>query len=386
MNDPRRSPAIRTALTVPALLLVILVAALPVRASAQQPTCDGNFHIVHRLDIGEGAISDIDFSTPVDGWVVGQRNLDRHRSRPFVARFDTLSVERIAIPRFARRTRVTSIDALSPNDAWVVGTQLQRGTLPYDDAFAMHWDGSTWTRVQIPTPGRSSYLTAIKAIAPNDVWAVGTWERRGDDFEARTLVLHFDGVSWSRVSAPSPHLHVNVLFAIDGSSPTDVWASGYRGRGHALVLRWNGSEWQRVQLDRSIGDGIGYGLSAPAPGDVWVVGGDPLSSAATPFAVHWDGTQWQSPPVPDLGGEEIFVDVFAEQGEAWAVGARFLGDRFFVRAARWDGSAWSHVSVEGTGVEFMDGVTGDGLGNIWGVAFGVGTAGNPYSAIERACS
>ena len=365
------------------LLLVILIASLPVRVSAQQPTCDGNFHIVHRLEIGDGVLTDMDFSTPVDGWVVGERDLDRDRSRPFIARFDTLSVDRVAVPRFDRRPRLAAVDALTPNDVWVVGSQSRKVLV--DTAFAMHWDGSTWTKVPTPSPGRSSALTAVKAFAPDDVWAVGGWERRSDDFQFKTLVLHFDGTSWSRVPAPSPHSRVNLLFAVDGSSATDVWAGGYRGRGHALVLRWNGSEWQRVHLDRSIGDGIGYGLSAPAPGDVWVVGGDPLSSAATPLAVHWDGTQWQSPPVPDLGGEEIFVDVFADQGEAWAVGARFLHNRLFVRAARWDGSAWSNVSVEGSGVAFMDGVTGDGLGNIWGAAFGVGEAGNPYSAIERAC-
>ena len=383
MNLSRQSAAVPVALiAVPALLLVILVAALPVRASAQEQTCDGNFHIVHRLDINEGTLTDLDFSTPLDGWVVGEQISNRGKPRPFVARFDDSSTEGVVLPRFDPRPTPIAVDALSPIDVWVVGAQ--RGRSLFGDSFAMHWDGSTWTKVPTPTPGKSSALTAVKAFAPNDVWAVGGWERRGDGFRAATLVLHFDGVSWSRVPSPSPSPGANVLYAIDGSSPTDLWAGGYRGRGRSLVLHWTGSEWSRVQFDGSGGGGIVYGVSAPTATDVWIAGWDPSDSDKSAFAAHWDGAQWQSPPVPNVRGHELLLDVVAEQGQAWAVGARTRRAGLSARAARWDGSAWSNVSVEG-GTQFMYAVTGDGAGDIWATAEGWVDAGVTYSVIERAC-
>jgi hypothetical protein len=58
-----------------------------------------------------------------------------------------------------------------------------------------HWNGSAWNLVQPGVgTGLQVQLTAIVGTSPDDMWAVGN--RVG---EAATLVLHFNGVTWSQV-------------------------------------------------------------------------------------------------------------------------------------------------------------------------------------------
>ena len=59
-----------------------------------------------------------------------------------------------------------------------------------------------WTVV--PSPNKGSFpnsLSAITGIAPDDVWAVGTWFTEA--FDDRTLTLLWDGTSWQRVPSPN---------------------------------------------------------------------------------------------------------------------------------------------------------------------------------------
>lgn len=65
----------------------------------------------------------------------------------------------------------------------------------------------------------------MAALAPNNVWAVG-YEQRGPN--ARTLIEHWNGVSWSVTSSPNAHQNVdsNVLSAVAADTPNDVWAVG----------------------------------------------------------------------------------------------------------------------------------------------------------------
>ena len=45
----------------------------------------------------------------------------------------------------------------------------------------------------------------VAAIAPDDIWAVGTWFTKA--FDDRTLTLHWDGTAWRRCRARTPGRH-----------------------------------------------------------------------------------------------------------------------------------------------------------------------------------
>ena len=118
-----------------------------------------------------------------------------------------------------------AVTALNANDAWAVGSRA--GGLPEFQAsrvtLTVHWDGSSWTGVPSPNvSNRSHELIAVAAIASNDVWAVGCYRNIGELY--KTLVIHWDGVSWTIIPSFN-YPGENILYGVSGTSANDVWVS-----------------------------------------------------------------------------------------------------------------------------------------------------------------
>lgn len=362
--------------------VALVVALLPVSLASAQGSCDGNFHVVHEY-AGDGVFAtDIAFSSPEDGWIVGSEYVDGSvRLRPLVIRFNGEAYSRLDNLPAGGRLEILAVAPLSPTDVWLVG---RSGRYPSEETAVLHWDGATWKRVHAPTPGRSSGLSEVKAFAPDDIWAVGSWERRGAGTRYKTLLLHYDGTSWTRSPAPSPGRRLNDLFGIAGSSSTDIWAVGYAGVGpKPLALHWDGEGWTRVPGPPSRRS-ILYGVAAPDPNDVWVVGRRGFGS---PWAIayHYDGIQWTRHETPDHPGYETYLDVYTEGTQVWAAGFGFQNspDRSSAIVDRWDGSAWSELAVARPEEGDIEGITGDGAGAVWAVN-SLDPSG--YVLIQRACT
>jgi hypothetical protein len=108
------------------------------------------------------------------------------------------------------------VSGTSPSDVWAVGYRaMEDGEHVSFAPLIEHWDGRQWSLI-MNVPGQSLY--GVKAIAPNDAWAVGT-------DGARQIILHWDGSSWSQVPTPSPG--GGRLLEIDASGPADLWAAGW---------------------------------------------------------------------------------------------------------------------------------------------------------------
>ena len=66
---------------------------------------------------------------------------------------------------------VTDVAAISPGDAWAVGSTAQAGHgNTQDEPLVLHWNGARWRRVAVPGLG-GFYLTAVAASSASDVWA-----------------------------------------------------------------------------------------------------------------------------------------------------------------------------------------------------------------------
>src|SRR5256885_2131781 len=127
--------------------------------------------------------------------------------------------------------------------------------------------------VAAPVPaGRA--LHRVKVLAADDVWAVG-------DNANRTLVTHWNGTAWTTVPSPNPDPDQDLLAAVDGVAPNDLWAvgnlgsDGYGGGTVAgMVLRWDGAAWTRVPVPGDPGVSITQfrDVLALAANDVWIVG------------------------------------------------------------------------------------------------------------------
>jgi hypothetical protein len=171
------------------------------------------------------------------------------------------------------------------NDAWAVGFN---GSDNITTA-AMHWDGTTWKRVATPNVGEgTNKLNAVLALAPNDAWAVGFSTPVAPPKQAATLTLieHFDGTSWAVV--PSPNIgpnsanQSNRLLGLTGNSANDIWAFGSYfvadGSGHqmTLLLHWDGTSWTVASSPSPTKGGLPCDLLwtgvVSSPGDVWILG------------------------------------------------------------------------------------------------------------------
>ena len=77
-----------------------------------------------------------------------------------------------------------------------------------------------------PNVGKFPAFNGVVALAPDNVWAVGSSSDVSDG-PTLTLIEHYDGSEWSVV--PSPNVgpnsmfQSNRLFGITAVSPTDIW-------------------------------------------------------------------------------------------------------------------------------------------------------------------
>src|SRR5205085_975184 len=147
-----------------------------------------------------------------------------------------------------------------------------------------------------PTPNAGfprNTLTAVDAVSPSDVWAVGNYEAAGFN-HPRPLIERWDGSSWTRVSTPTGDGYSH-LYGVAAVSSNDVWAVGDNG-GDAISAHWNGSQWSSVATAGPASTTL-RSVSATPGGEVWAVG----DSAADSVTLRWNGSAWVDVPAPNPG-------------------------------------------------------------------------------------
>jgi hypothetical protein len=185
-----------------------------------------------------------------DVWAVGAaQDVPTSESRTLVFHWDGTGWSPVDSPNVQPDPGTGNVDdslqavaAVASDDAWAVGSFDEKG-LRLDSPtasrpLALHWDGSTWSVVELPDVGQGG-LNGIAALAADDVWAVGqTVVNAGGDFTVTPLLFHWDGSTWSQVAAPiGGEGSLSAVTAIPGGG---LWAVGSRGPGspaRALALR-----------------------------------------------------------------------------------------------------------------------------------------------------
>jgi len=212
--------------------------------------------------------------------------------------------------------RLLDVAAIAPDDVWMVGSWFR--FLPSDAVIwpgvAMHWNGSSVEIFEPPfiTPTASQQLNAVSAVATNDVWAVGS----GGGNES--YIFHFDGSAWSHVPGPAPGTS-HALAEVAALSANDVWAGGYYSDAegtHPLMLHWDGSNWTQV--------------SSPAGGsDFAVLATDDIFTVGTNGFAHWNGANWTAEPAPEVIPWGVVNDLEpVGPCELWGVGIQSVAGDF----------------------------------------------------------
>jgi len=312
-------------------------------------------------------------------------------------------------------TRLSGVAVAGPDDVWAVGSTASRGGTP--QTLAEHWNGSAWAIVNAPDAGNArglggDALTAVSVVSPDDVWAVGYI---GDPITSyvngvpaipvgETLVEHWDGTSWSIVTAPDVGSRdgtapLDVLTAVDALGSADVYAVGVTEwplqdpsfapvAAQPLVEHWDGTRWSIIGVPDPeaaapdwaisppsaapgppptqppgagpIGSAALLGVAAGSPDDVWLVGGYQRDAGYTTYSPspwktlteHWDGTSWQIVDAPDatlpeeVNGTIEANDILAAAdgaaaGGIWAVGGALPSSGLTLRLS---GSTWKLVA------------------------------------------
>lgn len=238
---------------------------------------------------------------------------------------------------------LAAVSALSANDIWIVGS-YNYGSL--GGTLTEHWDGTQWTHVQSPNGGNNEWagLSSVSALATDDVWAVGTTDRLVYG-GGTPLILHWNGTYWALISSQT--LQGNLyLRSVSAIAPDDVWAVGTYLVGSTLeseVAHWDGTAWSPSPIPTFGGTFSLYGVVAIDANDVWAVG----YTWSQTLTMHWDGSVWSVVPSPNIGngGNRLYaVDALASDN-VWAVGSYApdgMSDRTLTM--RWDGAAWTIVS------------------------------------------
>src|SRR5215468_2695770 len=282
------------------------------------------------------------------------------------------------------------------------GSAWAAGSTTSGRALIVHWNGAAWSQAASPSPGGAALLHGVSAAPDGSAWAAGNTCASGCGTSSetdRTLILRWDGVSWSQTASPSPG-SAAFLYGVSVGPDGSACAVGYTGTSsgadRTLILRWDGVSWSRVASPSPGRDALLLGVSAGPGSSAWAVGDSCMSGCGTTSAVYrmlimrWDGKAWSLVTGPGLGSDAYLYGVSAGPGDdAWAVGyvctpgCHTTSEADQMLILRWDGTRWVRVGTPGVGgAALLDAVSAGPGGTAWAV----GSACTPGCLAPRATS
>ena len=104
---------------------------------------------------------------------------------------------------------------------------------------------------------RSTGLDAVVATSSRDAWAVGN-----------ETIDHWNGSKWQSVAGasvpPGVSWHLDAVTAIPATNPVELLAVGATS-SHALIERWDGTQWERLTPAGNADKGVISTASALSP-------------------------------------------------------------------------------------------------------------------------
>ena len=169
---------------------------------------------------------------------------------------------------------VLSIAGASDHDVWAVGADQGSGPL------VLHYDGIAWTRAATGTRGTLWWTQSLPGGA---VMMAGAQS---------TILMTTDGLSFQRQHTPG--LASATVFGLWGASADDVYAVGSAAGRDGFIWHWDGAAWGELDLPEglpttTLGDWPGFfKVWGDGAGRVYVVGGHGVflrRDGADPFAI-----------------------------------------------------------------------------------------------------
>lgn len=340
-----------------ACLAALLFAAAP---SAAQAACTWN---VGAPPTVPNALTILHAVAPIaakDEWAVGYSHTSSAGDQALAEHFNGTGWQISALPAITG-SRLLGVKAVASNDVWAVGLYKSGGTtLP----LAEHWNGLNWHQVAVPPVkgAPETELLAIYAIAWNDVWAVGC-AMSSTGTQTLAVTEHWDGTKWSLIPTPEPNAQENVLYTVTANRSNNVWALGNQGKYQSttnprrnLALHWDGTSWSVIPtVNAGTASTINYFYASafiPGTDHLWGVGQYQAPKAFYTMTAYWNGAQWTLVPSPNPAANgDFLLGLFAKgAGDVWSVGTYY--DTSMIRhnlAIHWNGTSWSNYVMPNQG-------------------------------------
>jgi hypothetical protein len=272
---------------------------------------------------------------------------------------------------FSTPGELTGVAAASAGNAWAVG---YAGTGVEPRTLMLHWNGRAWTRVTSPevVDGAAGMISAVTVVSADDAWAVGSTGLA--PAPQRTLILHWNGTSWREVTSPAPF--AGMLSGVTASAGAG-WAVGSTDAayGEPLILRWNGAAWSRVAAPA---DPAGAGLNGvivTSAATAWASGLGNARYQISGVLARWNGQAWQWASFPVEGTyHDLSALAAGPGGTAFAVGYD-AGPGAIALSMRWTGQAWQKTAVSTPRDAGLSGVAFAPDGGAWAVGYAPTPAG-----------
>jgi serine/threonine-protein kinase len=304
-----------------------------------------------------GALGGAAATSADNAWTVGCA--DTRCTRPLILRWSGTGWTRVPAPDLGADYNLSSVAAASADNAWAVGwTGSGTSDQTNSRTVILHWNGRTWTRVPSPSPARDNMLLGVSVTATGNAWAYGITEsglpRTGD----AELILHWNGRAWTQVPVPVPITDPTKgwIYDVTAVSADSAWAVGSLTDAAklsvTLILRWNGSTWTRVPSPSPAENSFLTVVGAASADNAWAVGYTFANTASRGLIfMHWNGSTWTTAPGPDLADSVLTGTAVASDGTAWVVGwiapgadhGNVNGRAETTLILRWNGTTWTRA-------------------------------------------
>jgi hypothetical protein len=217
------------------------------------------------------------------GWAVGYVNTNPSApaccaGTPLVFHWNGSAWSRLTT-KLGNGSYLSGVVITAASTAWAIGgpTAMITGALA-------KWNGSAWSWVKDPVSGPYHPLNGIAAGPGGTVFMVGT----NNNTSGPPVSARWNASAWKTVTVSAPNSSgLNaVAFAPGGTA----WAAGVARSGSStqtLVMRWNGTSWTRVSSPG--GREELYGLAFSASNYGWAIGN---SESGKTVILHWNGSTW----------------------------------------------------------------------------------------------
>lgn len=184
---------------------------------------------------------------------VGDRPNSSGNAAALVEHWDGTAWHVVAAPAPAtRKSFLAKVSCANSKSCVATGNSFASSVAP-SRAFSEVWNGSSWTIHKIPI-GKlvtATHVLGISCVSPTDCVAVG--QRIYTKDESKSLAVHWDGSTWSRMPIQDPSgSPLNNLNGVSCTSNTSCLAVGSQDQSNEIIVSsdvWNGTKWTFAPAD-----------------------------------------------------------------------------------------------------------------------------------------